>query len=699
LAEADEAAISDRVGSRSVARLAPADLDAFIRLGITADLLSKARVHRVTDSQAREVYGITGSATKDMSGLVFPYFSIATGKRVTARVRRDNPEIEAGKEKDKYLSAYGDRKHLYFPPDAAIKLRNSETVIVLVEAEKSSLALTAWAERTGTANLLPVAMGGCWGWRGRIGKAVNAHGDRVDEMGPIPDLDCCNGRKVYVLLDANVGTNANVRQAQRALVAELRKRQCEALVCDLPEVVSVNGPDDYIARCGDEAMAQVYVNAHRAADLSPQSSEDSLALTFTAQYGSDLRYTAEWGHWSEWDGTRWKQDATRKVFDFARRICREASSKFEKQSAIRIASAATVAAVERLARSDRRHTATVEQWDADPWLLNTPGGAVDLTTGEMRAAKREDYCTKITTVVPGGNCPMWFEFLARITDRNEALQYFIQRMCGYALTGITREHTLFFLYGTGANGKSVFINTISGVMGGYARTAPIETFIASVSERHPTDLAGLQGARLITAVETEDGRRWAESKLKTLTGGDRIAARFMRQDFFEFTPQFKLLIAGNHKPGLRSVDEAMRRRLKLLPFTVTIPAPERDFELADKLRAEWGGILEWMIEGCLSWQRKGLNAPEVVTRATEEYLASEDILARWIEDCCVTKLTFWTATAALFKSWRDWCDRNEEYSCSQRRFSEQLESRGFAARRTNKARGFDGIGLVTDVTG
>src|SRR5208337_540703 len=256
-----------------------------------------------------------------------------------------------------------------------------------------------------------------------------------------------------------------------------------------------------------------------------------------------------------------------------------------------------------------------------------------------------------------------------------------------------------FLYGTGANGKSVFINTISGILGDYAKTAPIETFIASASEHHPTDLAGLQGARLITAVETEDGRRWAESKLKALTGGDRIAARFMRQDFFEFAPQFKLVIAGNHKPGLRSVDEAMRRRLRLLPFTVTIPASERDLELTEKLRAEWGGILQWMIEGCLSWQPEGLNAPEVVTRATEEYLASEDVLARWLDECCVIEHTLWSATSALFKSWRDWCDRNEEHSCSQRRFSEQLESRGFSAHRTKKARGFSGIGLVTQMTG
>ncbi len=204
---------------------------------------------------------------------------------------------------------------------------------------------------------------------------------------------------------------------------------------------------------------------------------------------------------------------------------------------------------------------------------------------------------------------------------------------------------------------------------------------------------------LSTAVETEDGRRWAESKLKALTGGDRIAARFMRQDFFEFVPQFKLVIAGNHKPGLRTVDEAMRRRFNLLPFTITIPAAERDAELTEKLHAEWGGILQWAIEGCLAWQREGLNAPAIVRDATEQYLASEDTLARWIDDCCLTSRDCWTAATALFGSWKEWCEQNQEYAGSQKRFSENLESRGFAQHRTRVARGFSGIGLVTGVTG
>jgi uncharacterized protein (DUF927 family) len=240
--------------------LTPTDLSAFSRLGISPELLAQACVERVTDREAREKYGITGSASRDMSGIVFPYFSFVTGARVTARLRRDNPEIEDGKEKNKYISAYGDRKHFYFPPGAADKLQSPHTPIVLVEAEKSALALTAWAERTET-KLLAVAMGGCWGWRGRIGKRENSRGERVDEMGPISDLSCCDGRNVYVLLDANVVTNPKVQQARAALIRELKKRGSEVSVCNLPTLDGVNGPDDYIAVCGDEAMAEVFTAA------------------------------------------------------------------------------------------------------------------------------------------------------------------------------------------------------------------------------------------------------------------------------------------------------------------------------------------------------------------------------------------------------------------------------------------------------
>ena len=327
----------------------------------------------------------------------------------------------------------------------------------------------------------------------------------------------------------------------------------------------------------------------------PDFTDEALALRFAETHANDLRYVAAWGRWLFFDGTRWRSDETLVAFDRARKMCRWAAAECGGKMAKTLASAKTVAAVERLARADRRLAATVDQWDADPWALNTPCGMLDLRTGKLRPHRPDDYVTKLTGVVPDPSfqSPMWLKFLNRVMGGDEELVAFLRRLTGYALTGLTWEHALFFLYGTGANGKTTFLNALISCAGDYHRTAPIETFTAAMGERHPTDLAGLRGARLVTAVETEEGRRWAESKIKVLTGGDRIAARFMRQDFFEFAPQFKLLIAGNHKPGLRSVDEAMRRRFNLIPFTITIP-PRSETSYCPKssrpnFRASWLG--------------------------------------------------------------------------------------------------------------
>jgi putative DNA primase/helicase len=267
-------------------------------------------------------------------------------------------------------------------------------------------------------------------------------------------------------------------------------------------------------------------------------------------------------------------------------------------------------------------------------------------------------------------------------------------MAGYSLTGSTQEHALFFLYGTGANGKNVFLTTLSGVLGDYALTAPIETFSASKHDRHPTDLAMLRGARLVTATETEEGRRWAEAKIKQMTGGDRISARFMRQDFFQFTPQFKLLVAGNHKPGLRCVDEAIRRRLHLVPFRVTIPPADRDPALCDKLKKEWPCILAWAIEGCLQWQKLGLKPPQAVLQATAQYFEAEDSFALWLDECCEKQPDAWESSKTLFASWREWALSRGEFFGTDKRLAQSLEAKGFVKQRKNKARGFQGVRLI-----
>jgi putative DNA primase/helicase len=429
----------------------------------------------------------------------------------------------------------------------------------------------------------------------------------------------------------------------------------------------------------------------------PEFTDEALALRFAETYADRLRYVASWSRWLYWDGRRWQPDSTLLAFDFARKVCREVSATCNKKRvAVVIASAKTVAAVERLAKADRRIAATVDQWDSDVWLLNTPKGTINLRTGALQPHRREDYITKITAVAPGGDCPTWINFLFRVVGPEIAA--YLGRVCGYALTGSTAENSLFFLHGTGANGKSVFINTVSGALGDYATTASMETFVASNIDRHPTELSSLRGARLVTATETEEGRRWAESRIKALTGGDRIAARFMRQDLFEFDPQFKLLIAGNHKPGLRGVDEAIRRRMNLIPFIVTIPVNERDENLAEKLKAEWPGILQWMINGCIEWSQNGLCRPDAVARATAEYLTAEDIIGAWIDECCLNN--GYAITAELFASWRHYADEAGEYVGPQKRFSQALRDRGYTDKLqpgTGRA-GFLGIRLKPSVS-
>jgi putative DNA primase/helicase len=409
--------------------------------------------------------------------------------------------------------------------------------------------------------------------------------------------------------------------------------------------------------------------------------EDYIALNFSALHIDRLRYVAAWNKWLEWDGTRWRFEDTLHAFDLARVLCRAAGDADNK----------TVAAVVALVRTDRRQAATVAQWDADPWLLGTPGGTVDLRTGKLMPARQEDYITKSTSVAPADeppaqSCQLWLEFLQRVTGGSQKLQDFLQRTCGYCLPGLTTEDSLFFFYGLGANGKSVLLRALAGLLGDYHKTASMDMFTVTMGERHPTDLAMLRGARLVTAIETEEGKRWDESKLKAMTGGDPIAARFMRQDFFEYVPQFKLMIAGNHKPVFRNVDEAIRRRVKLAPFTVTIPLAERDKKLSEKLKAEWPGILRWMIEGCIAWQRDGLKPPDVVKNATDDYLSGQDDLQRFIDDACVVGANESDTIAHLWDGWVDWAEDNREFVGSQRRFGDRLEDKGYERDREGIAR-------------
>ena len=350
-------------------------------------------------------------------------------------------------------------------------------------------------------------------------------------------------------------------------------------------------------------------------------------MEFSARYIDKLRFCHHTGKWFSWDGCIWRREETQLAFDFARTICREFGGK-------RLARASDAGAVERFARADRAFAVTSEIWDRDTYLLGTPAGTVDLRTGDLRSVNIADFISRSTSVTPAEvpECPLWLDFIDKVTCQRTDLCAFLQRWFGYCLTGDTGEHSLLFCYGTGGNGKGVMLNMIVTIFGDYAQIAPMYTFTASVGDKHSTDLAGLKGARMVLASETEEGRSWDEQRVKSITGGDPISARFMRQDFFTYKPQFKPVIYGNYKPNLRNVDDAMRRRLKLVPFDWKPPKVIVNFD--QTLIPEYPAILRWVIDGCLAWQANGLAPPDTVQSTTEDYFAEQDVIARWADECC-----------------------------------------------------------------
>jgi putative DNA primase/helicase len=426
--------------------------------------------------------------------------------------------------------------------------------------------------------------------------------------------------------------------------------------------------------------------------ILPLTDED-LALRFAARHVSTLRYAPQIGRWFIWNGSVWLGDERTAAFSLIRKLCREASRECNKPAMARaILSAKTAPGVERLARADQRLVILMNEWDVDPWLLNTPGGVVDLKTGKIRAHSSGDYMTKIARVAPGGDCPLFKAFLRRIFSEDGELIAYMRCLLGYSLTGVTREEEIYFWHGGGKNGKGVLMSIIEWIMNGYCVTSNEEAFMMSSGDRHPTELARFKGARVVLVSEIAANRRWNEPRLKQLTGGDTIAARFMRQDFFEFKPEFKPQISANHKPILTSVGVAMRRRLRLIPFTVTIPDKEQDKELKEKLKAEAGGILKWAIEGCVDYlQNGGLRPPASVMVATDEYFASEDNVANWIVDRCETLPTFRTRASELFASWRDWAIKMGTDVKGASWLKEELERLGFRHERIKTGARYVGI--------
>lgn len=384
--------------------------------------------------------------------------------------------------------------------------------------------------------------------------------------------------------------------------------------------------------------------------------EDAAAVLFAVQWQGRICFNARHGSWYEWTGTHWRKDQRGAVIERVRAKLRELLPEGD----VRVHGAKMAHNVAFLAQSDARLLPAGE-FDADAWTIGTPAGAINLCDGSLRPARPDDLITRVTGCAPDfeGDCPRWREFLKTCAQGDDELVAFVQKLCGYALTGSTRYEFVFVLYGPGANGKTRLLTAIREILGDYFIALPPETFLQSAHEQHPAGIARLQGARLAAVSELPANRSWNSQRVKDISSGERIAARFMRQDFFEFVPVCKLLFVGNHRPRLQQVDEAERRRFRLIPFLHRVPEDQRDHELEAKLRAEYPAILAWMIEGAKRLHEGGFGAmPKAVREASADYFAESDTLATWADERLTFDRALSVRAGVLHDDYRRWFEDN-----------------------------------------
>ena len=413
---------------------------------------------------------------------------------------------------------------------------------------------------------------------------------------------------------------------------------------------------------------------------------------FLKAYGDIIRYCITWNKFLFWNGTNWDIDTRGRVAErckiFVHKMYRgmryisdrQLEAAFEKHL-IKSESFRRIQALEGLLKMSEE--IKVEDWelDTDIYLFNVEGLTLNLKTGKAKEPNFKNLITKKSRFIydKAAECPTWKMFLLQIFNKDSELIRFIQKACGYALSGDVSEQCLFILWGTGANGKSTFLNVLLHLFGDYACSTMIETFMKKNSEQS-NDLARLKGLRLVTTSEIEQGKQISESLIKSVTGEDALTARFLYGEYFSFKPTFKIFMATNHKPKIRGADNGIWRRIKMIPFTVTIPPEQRDKKLTEKLIAENCGILNWLIQGYAMWRKEGLSEePKVIRDANAEYRMDMDVVGTFMNDCLEIDASMkWRLNnTLLYNTYIKWCNANNEHIRSQKWLTIQMSEKGF----------------------
>jgi putative DNA primase/helicase len=456
-------------------------------------------------------------------------------------------------------------------------------------------------------------------------------------------------------------------------------------------------------RIGDES---IYLRINELKKGNIQFTDATNAQRLFREHGKDIRYNAAWKKWLVWNGTHWETDEGALIHERGLETVRNIYDEVLKTDDYR--ERMEIEKYAMLSESMRRRKAFVEaasvikalnitsdDLDRNPRLLNVKNGTVDITTGEFREHRQEDLITKIAHVEykPEADCPLWKQFIREIMDFKADVITFVQTAAGWALTGDTSEQTMFILFGSGANGKSTFLNTITYLLGDYAIATPTETFMRKNGDQNTNDIARLRGTRFVTTTEAEQGRRLSEPLIKKITGNDQMTARFLYGEYFNFTPTFKIFMATNHKPVIKGTDHGIWRRIKLIPFTTRIPEEKQDKHLELKLREEASGILNWLLEGTRRWKQERLRAPPAILNATDEYRGEMDVIGNFLKECCVQRPGASVRIRELFKAYQEWCGENNEHAVSERFLGLRLKEMGFERSRTADARYWSGLAL------
>jgi putative DNA primase/helicase len=447
----------------------------------------------------------------------------------------------------------------------------------------------------------------------------------------------------------------------------------------------------------DAAASQHEEACSRGETELPEFTENAVARRFARQAAGTLNYDHSAPGWLMWNGAVWTADKVGGAFEQIRRFVEaQRPLAIAPRDMAAMGTVRFISAVEHISRSDPVLAVHQGMLDADPWLLGTPGGAVDLRTGEMRPGQPSDRITRQTAVTPAAPetpAPHWLTFLDQATEGDREVQGYLRRWAGYCLSGDVSEEVLSFLYGDGGNGKGVFVGAISAVMGTYAVTAPMEAFTVGARLAAEYYRAQMAGARLVTASETESGRVWAESQIKELTGNEApVSARHPYGRPFTYKPQFKLQFVGNHAPSLKGRSAAMERRLRVVPFNHKPANP--DLGLKDRLQAEWPAILRWMIDGCLEWQRDQLGEPSAIQQASGDYFQRQDAFGRWLEERCILDVMLSSRPSALYSDYRAWCTANGEAAMTSPEFAEARDrTQGLILKTRDGVRWVVGVGL------